>query len=231
VLGASGWRLAGIDPVGSAEKVVREPISRLYRWFVPLVVAYFLEGVGYIIAGTFLVATVATSAPGELGKTTWIMVGLAAIPSCVLWVQLNARLSHPTLLTAALGLQAAGIMLAGLDVGLVGAVVAAVLFGGTFMGVTTIALDAGNHLQVPAAVAILSAVYAVGQAAGPVAVAPLLSGGFRSALFLAAGVVALAALAAVMLRVRFPDARPVPDPTVAMPPLVSAALDRWKEHL
>ncbi|MEU8263658.1 YbfB/YjiJ family MFS transporter [Micromonospora sp. NPDC048999] len=222
LLGASGWRLAGTDPASEAETVVREPISRPHRWFVPLVVAYFLEGVGYIIAGTFLVATVAASVPGELGKATWIVVGLAAIPSCVLWAWLTSRLGHPTLLATALGLQATGIVLAGLAVGVVDAVVAAVLFGGTFMGVTAIALDAGNHLQIPAAVAILSAVYAVGQAAGPVAVAPLLSGGFHGALFVAAGVVALAALTALMLRIRFPHARP----TVAIAPLASAASDR-----
>ncbi|TDD41400.1 YbfB/YjiJ family MFS transporter [Saccharopolyspora elongata] len=203
-LSVLGWNLIRLSRADAVENAGIARVERPHRWFVPLVLAYFLEGVGYIIAGTFLVAAVADAVPGPVGKATWIIVGLAAVPSCVLWAWLSSRMSHPTLLTAALGLQAAGIVLAGLGLGTVGAVIAAVLFGGTFMGVTTLALDAGRHLQVPAAVAILSAIYAIGQALGPVAVAPFLAGGFSTALYAAGGVVVLAAIGTILLRIRFP---------------------------
>lgn len=185
----------------------QKKIHRPHRWFVPLAIAYFLEGVGYIVAGTFLVAAVTAAAPGPLGKATWIVVGLTAIPSCVLWARLSARMSHPTLLTTALGLQATGIVIAGLDLGAVGAIAAALLFGGTFMGVTALALDAGRHLQISAAVAILSAMYAIGQTIGPVAVAPLLADGFHTALFAAGGVVALSSATTILLRIHYPHPR------------------------
>lgn len=217
LLGALGWRLTE----ARAEPATAVPMPALAhrpkRGFLLLVFAYFLEGVGYIVAGTFLVAAVTAAVPGELAAATWIVVGLAAIPSCALWAALTSRLRHPTLLAAALGVQAAGILLAAADTGAAGAVIAAVLFGGTFMGVTTLALDAGRRLGVPAAVAILSAVYAVGQAAGPVLVAPLLSGGFQGALCVAAGVVALAAIASLLLRIRFPRPRPVIAPGLRVP--------------
>lgn len=210
-----GWKLINPQPPDVTVPPPRK-IPRPHRWFVPLVIAYFLEGVGYIVAGTFLVAAVTAAVPGPLGKATWIVVGLAAIPSCVLWAWLSVRVSHPTLLTTALGLQAAGMVLAGLDLGAVAAIVAALLFGGTFMGVTTLALDAGRHLQVPAAVAILSAMYAIGQTIGPVAVAPLLADGFHTALFAAGGVVAFSALGTILLRIRYPHPR-ISLPTAAVP--------------
>lgn len=229
ILGVFAWQLVQGDSTEHATAAHTAPIHRPHRWFIPLVGAYFLEGVGYIIAGTFLVAAVATSASGGLGKLSWIVVGLAAVPSCLGWAWLSKKFSHPTLLTVALLLQAAGIALAGFDFGIAGAVVAAVLFGGTFMGITTLALDAGAHLQVPTAVAILSLVYAVGQAAGPVLVAPLLSGGFRGALLIAAMVVALAAMSTALLRIRFPAARrptshPEYDPIAAE--IVDAVVNR-----
>jgi len=204
ILGAFAWQLVQGEQSEHTSPAHTEPIHRPHRWFVPLVAAYFLEGVGYIIAGTFLVAAIASSASGGLGKLSWIVVGLAAIPSCLGWAWLSKKLAHPTLLTIALLLQAAGIGLAALDLGMAGAVIAAVLFGGTFMGITTLALDAGAHLQVPTAVAILSLVYAVGQTAGPILVAPLLSDGFHGPLLIAAVIVALAAVSTALIRIRFP---------------------------
>ncbi|MFJ7242951.1 YbfB/YjiJ family MFS transporter [Streptomyces olivaceus] len=219
LLSVLGWNLVNTATASPAAPDNASRVNRPHRWFVPLVLAYFLEGVGYIIAGTFLVAAVTSAVPGPLGKATWIVVGLAAIPSCVLWAWLSGKASHPTLLAVALGLQAVGIVLAALDVGAAGTIVAAVLFGGTFMGVTTLALDAGRHLQVPTAVAVLSAVYAVGQAIGPVAVAPLLTDGFHTALLAAGGIVTLSAIGALMLRIRFPHSRRVatsPDPELQL---------------
>ncbi|MCA9879238.1 MAG: YbfB/YjiJ family MFS transporter, partial [Thermomicrobiales bacterium] len=46
-----------------------------------LAVSYFLGGMGYIVAGTFIVAIV-SAVPGlqDLGAGAWILVGLAALP-------------------------------------------------------------------------------------------------------------------------------------------------------
>jgi predicted MFS family arabinose efflux permease len=79
--------------------------------FAPLVVSYFLEGVGYIIAGTFLVSAVSASSPGWVGNSTWILVGLAAAPSSALYGALSHRISAPTVLASALALQAVGMAL------------------------------------------------------------------------------------------------------------------------
>jgi len=80
----------------------------------------------------------------------------------------------------------------------------AVLFGATFLGVATLALATGAQLRTPRAVAILTAGYGVGQIAGPVLVTPMLHHSYQPALLTGAAIVAVAAVAALVLRCRFP---------------------------
>jgi hypothetical protein len=174
------------------------------RWFTSLLLAYTLEGVGYIIAGTFLVAAIDQAASATLGSSAWIIVGVAAVPSAALWAGLSRMWSRPTLLTVALGAQAVGIALPALVGGTTAALASAVLFGATFLGVATLALAAGAHLRGPRAVAILTTGYSVGQIAGPVLVTPTLHHSYQPALLAGAVIVAVAAVAALVLRHRFP---------------------------
>jgi MFS family permease len=174
------------------------------RWFTSLLLAYTLEGVGYIIAGTFLVAAIDQTASTTLGGSAWIIVGVAAVPSAALWAGLSRIWSRPTLLAVALGAQAVGIALPALIGGTTAALASAVLFGATFLGVATVALATGAHLRTPRAVAILTTGYSVGQIAGPILVTPMLHHSYQSALLAGAVIVALATVAALVLRRRFP---------------------------
>lgn len=183
---------------------------RTHRWFTALFASYTLEGIGYIIAGTFLVAAIEQSSPGWIGSGAWVLVGLAAIPSSALWAGLGRRWSRPALLPAALAVQAAGIALPALVGGVAAALLSAVLFGATFIGVSTLALATGAHLRFPRAVALLTAGYSVGQILGPLVATPLLRHGYHQALILAAVVVLVAALAAALLRIGFPHHMPAP---------------------
>ncbi|MFD7471639.1 YbfB/YjiJ family MFS transporter [Streptomyces sp. NPDC059837] len=187
---------------------------RTHRWFTALFASYTLEGIGYIIAGTFLVAAIEQSSPGPLGGGAWVLVGLAAVPSSALWARLGRRWSRPDLLLAALVVQAVGIALPALIGGAPAALLSAALFGATFIGVSTLALSTGAHLEFPRSVALLTAGYSVGQILGPLVVAPLLHHGYQQALILAAAVVLVAAAAAAVLRVGFPHHMVVVRPAV-----------------
>jgi hypothetical protein len=178
--------------------------ARTRRWFGALLVSYSLEGVGYIIAGTFLVAAIEQGNPGWAGSGAWVLVGLAAVPAPALWAGLRRRWSWPSLLLAALVIQAVGIGLPAVVGGVAAALVSAFLFGVTFIGIASMALAIGAHLRVPRAVAVLTTGYSAGQILGPLVVTPLLRDGYHSALLVGAGVVLAAAGAAGVLRVRFP---------------------------
>ncbi|MEV6153578.1 YbfB/YjiJ family MFS transporter [Nonomuraea sp. NPDC052129] len=87
-------------------------------------------------------------------------------------------------------LQAVGIALAGVVPGEVSALVAAVAFGGTFVGISSLALALGEHLQLPRAVALLTAGYGIGQIIGPPVSQPLLGTSYSAPLLLGGVIVA-----------------------------------------
>ncbi|MER7191291.1 YbfB/YjiJ family MFS transporter [Streptomyces flaveolus] len=205
LLTAAAWGLVPRGAGASASTAaVPSQRPRTRRWFTALLASYLLEGVGYIIAGTFLVAALQQGAPGWIGSGSWIVVGLAALPSCALWMRLARRVSRPALLTISLSLQAIGIALPALSSGSVPALTAAVLFGATFMGVSTMSLAIGTHLRIPRAIALLTTGYSLGQILGPLLAAPLLHNGYHSALLLGAALVLTAAFAAAACCIRFP---------------------------
>lgn len=181
---------------------------RTHRWFATLFISYTLEGLGYIIAGTFLVAAISQNSPGGVGGVAWILAGLAAVPSAVAWSWLSKRWRRPDLLLVALLVQATGIALPALLSGVAAALIAAILFGATFLGVSLIALGTGTHLRFPRSVALLTAGYSVGQILGPLVATPLLHHGYRLSLVLGAVIVLASAIAAGVLRIGFPHRLP-----------------------
>ncbi|BCN61251.1 YbfB/YjiJ family MFS transporter [Prescottella equi] len=171
------------------------------RWWT-LGASYFLEGLGYIILGTFLVAAVSAGGEAWTGPAAWVVVGLAAVPSPLLWAKALRRWSAESLLAVALLLQSVSALLPALVDGPIAAVVAAVLFGGTFMGITLLAMDSALGLGIPRAAAALTAIYGLGQILGPLVVAPMLGDGFRAAFICAAAVLVTSALLAGATRRR-----------------------------
>jgi hypothetical protein len=117
---------------------------------------------------------------------------------------LGYRWTRPSLLVAALILQAIGIGLPAVVGGVAPALVGAALFGSTFLGIGSLVLALGAHLQFPRAIALLTTGYSVGQILGPQIVRPLLRHGYHAALLGGAAIVLAAALAAAAMRVGFP---------------------------
>ncbi|MGH8708426.1 MAG: YbfB/YjiJ family MFS transporter [Burkholderiales bacterium] len=164
-----------------------------------LIASYFLEGLGYVVTGTFLVA-IAKQMPeiGGAAEALWIAVGLAGAPSTLLWSRLAQRWGAPAALVAAHLVQAAGIVLPVFSASLWVAVVAAVFFGGTFMGITAVIVGFGGRISAHPArmIGLLTAAFGLGQMIGPVIAGWLAErqGGFDGALVLAAGAVVLGAV-------------------------------------
>lgn len=173
--------------------------------------AYFLEGAGYIVTGTFLPAIVERlPGLGDLGSDVWILVGLAAAPSSLLWAGLALRMGAVAALAVGYVAQAAGILLPVLsDTWLAGALSGALL-GGTFVGISALTLTYTRQFvgtrRAGLAIGLLTAVYGVGQVVGPLVAAHLTddAGNFGAALVAASAVVVLGSL--LMLTVGFVDA-------------------------
>ncbi len=162
------------------------------RTLWPLVVAYFFEGLGYIVTATFLVAIVAAT-PGlsSYAPYSWVAVGLAAVPSTILWPLWARRIGSKRALLAAYAVQAVGILVSMHADTITEVLFAAITFGGTFMGIVAMTLAEGNQ-RLPhngnRAAAILTTSFGVGQILGPIAAGFLadLQQGFALPLLLAA---------------------------------------------
>ncbi|RJF81757.1 YbfB/YjiJ family MFS transporter [Azospirillum cavernae] len=164
-----------------------------------LTVAYFLEGGGYIVSGTFLVSILKTMPEtAAVGQAAWIVVGLGAMGAGVFWAAVARRFGSWWALILAHLAQTVGILLP-MTGSPVAAVLSALLFGGTFVGIVSQAFALGRSLSSGGAarvVGALTAVYGVGQIIGPLPAGLVVArtGSFDSALLGAAAAVVLGAL-------------------------------------
>jgi predicted MFS family arabinose efflux permease len=167
-----------------------------------LLFAYCLEGVGYVVSATFIVAIVHTVQGGfESGVWVWIVVGLAGIPACVLWTRHADYRKAVSRLATAYWIQAAGIVAVALAPSSVAAALAsAATLGATLVGVVmlTIGLAPGIDPENPRRiVGQLTIGFSLGQMMGPALAgyAADYFGDFRIALLSSALLVMMSALA------------------------------------
>ncbi|MHC5560592.1 YbfB/YjiJ family MFS transporter [Kocuria sp. U4B] len=214
-LGAVAWTLPVSHPRAPAPTRASEtgpgssarPRPGTRDSFVALVVSYFLEGTGYIIAGTFLVAAIRATTPGWVGSSAWVLVGLAALPSAAVYARLARIFPPATVLRTALLVQSVGMLLPAVFTGSGAALLAGVIFGGTFLGIVSLGMGTGARMGVPRSGAILTIAFSLGQILGPLVAAPLIRHGYAPALVLGAIVVALAAVPTLLIRLAAPPTR------------------------
>ena len=162
---ATALMLRAPDPAGEAPAEAgtgREPLS--------LLVAYGLLGFGYVITATFIVAIVRDAPQARAAEpVVWLIVGLAAIPSVALWTWAGRRLGEQPAYALSCAIQAVGVALSVLAPNTAGAIAAALLLGGTYMGSTALGLTAARHLaaQPRQALARMTAAFGLGQMIGP----------------------------------------------------------------
>ncbi|WP_078411899.1 YbfB/YjiJ family MFS transporter [Priestia abyssalis] len=169
------------------------------KWLPWLIAAYGLEGLGYIVTGTFIVS-IAEKTSNFSGDATfvWMVVGLAAVPSCITWSSLAKKWGYVKSLVFAMTIQSVGIAMPVFWMSQTGLVISALLFGATFMGITTLATTLARQMSPSNSSRIighLTAIYAVGQMIGPT-IAGILSSftrDYNAALIGAASVVLIGA--------------------------------------
>lgn len=170
------------DPEGSVN-------PKLFVW---LLLAYGGEGLGYIIPATFMVAMIAaTSALAPFAAASWIVVGIVAIPSTMIWNRLGIAMGRDRALALALVVLGVGAIAPILAPNAFGVIVAAATLGGTFLGITALANALGRQLfphHSHVAIGRLTAAFGIGQIIGP-AVAGIVvadTGSYAPALVIAA---------------------------------------------
>ncbi|MCM3762479.1 YbfB/YjiJ family MFS transporter [Alkalihalobacillus oceani] len=193
------WLKDSPGPATKREQQISAMPAPPRKWLPWLIVSYGLEGLGYIVTGTFIVA-IAANTPAFNGDATvvWTVVGLAAVPSCIIWSMLAKKTGYSKALMMAMVLQAVGIALPVFSLSQVSLLISASLFGATFIGITTLAATLGRQISPTNSnrvIGYLTAVYAGGQMIGPTLAGILSSytGSYHSALIGAASAVFIGA--------------------------------------
>ncbi|MGG2110108.1 YbfB/YjiJ family MFS transporter [Lysinibacillus pakistanensis] len=169
-------------------------------WMKWLIIAYSLEGLGYIVTGTFIVsiAEESTSFHGD-AAFVWFVVGVAAIPSCIVWSKLAQRYGYVRTLLISMLFQGLGIVLPAFATNTITLYISAFIFGATFMGITTVATTLARQISPVNSHQILgylTAGYALGQMIGPSLAGALANytNSYQYALFGATAVIVVGAL-------------------------------------
>ena len=136
-----------------------------------LIMAYFCEGVGMVVQGTFL-PDIINSLEGleGFGSFTWTLVGLAGIPSCIIWMMLAHKYGSVNIIILAMFLQVIGIMISALTNNVYLNLFSGILYGGTFVGLVALFMNLGGKLAGNNPVMLMGALttaYGIGQVAAP----------------------------------------------------------------
>ncbi|WP_261300596.1 YbfB/YjiJ family MFS transporter [Paenibacillus andongensis] len=204
ILGLASWyslwdRHTGTKTLSSSHDHDHHP-SAVRRVLICLMIAYGLEGLGYIVTGTYLVAFAkSVSSIPNIASLSWMLVGIAAAPSCVGWSMLASRWGKKWTLTVAMLLQSIGIAIPVLIPSSTAIIVGALMFGVTFMGITTLSVAFAKDLYPQnnrKIIGLLTTFFGLGQIIGPLIAGLLISenGSYLTALIGAAFIVFLGAL-------------------------------------
>lgn len=167
VLGAARLISGAADPGAAAA----QPGAPAGRRLLALYIGYGFFGFGYVITATFI-STLARLSPAlqSAEHAVWLAVGLAGIPSVMVWSWVGRRIGNHRAYAAACLVEAVGVVLSVLTDSTVLIVLAAMMLGGTFIAVTALGLVHARSLSrgdPRSSLALMTAAFGLGQMVGP----------------------------------------------------------------
>lgn len=115
-------------------------------WMRLMISAYFCAGVGYVVSATFIVAILeAMPALQGLGDWIWVLLGIAAIPSCLIWDRIAENIGENLTLICSYLTLILSIVIPAVSGTFVLNLIGALLFGFTFAGIVSMMLRYIGH--------------------------------------------------------------------------------------
>ena len=175
-------------------------------YVVLLVFAYFTEGVGFVVQGTFL-PDIINSLEGldGYGGLSWLVVGLAGIPSSIIWMRLAHNHGSVNIIILAMSLQIVGILIPTLTSDIYLNLLSGALYGITFIALVALFMNLGGQISAQNPVILMGAFttfYGIGQVVAPLYSVKLISmhGGYDTTLYLTALIVFVGIIALLFTR-------------------------------
>ena len=168
--------------------------------------AYFCAGFGYVVTATFIVAIInAVPVLENRGSWVFLMIGLIAAPSCIIWDLVARKIGDVNALIIAAGLEVVGIIFPVLGLGLIGAMIGAILYGATAIAIVSLTLTmAGRYYPAQPAKMMgkMTLAYGIAQMIAPAITGWLASmqGGYEMGFYIAAGLMAIGTILFYLMR-------------------------------
>ena len=196
ILSIYSWYILSFDKKVETSTLKHKFDFSIFTLFVIiLIIAYFTEGVGFVVQGTFL-PDIINAIPGleGMGNFTWTLVGLAGIPSCIIWMRLAHKYGSVNIIIIAMLLQCIGILIPTFTTNMYLNLLSGVFYGGTFVGLVALFMNLGGSLAKGNPVVLMGALttsYGIGQVIGPLYSVYLIDkfGSYNNALYLTALIV------------------------------------------
>lgn len=179
------------------KEAVKHPLSKsiFSTYVILLILAYFTEGVGFVVQGTFL-PDIINSLEGleGYGNLGWLIVGIAGIPSSILWMRWAHKYGSVNVIIIAMALQIIGILIPAFSTNITLNLLSGALYGSTFIGLVALFLNLGGQLAVKNPVVLMGAMtaaYGIGQVGAPLYSVALFDyfGNYNSTLYVTAFIV------------------------------------------
>jgi len=140
-------------------------------YVILLILAYFTEGVGFVVQGTFL-PDIINSLQGleGYGNIGWLIVGLAGVPSAIIWMRLVHKYGSINIIILAMLLQIIGILIPTLSNNIYLNLLSGALYGSTFIGLVALFMNRAGQLAKENPVVLMgsmTAAYGIGQVTAP----------------------------------------------------------------
>jgi len=175
-------------------------------YVILLVFAYFTEGVGFVVQGTFL-PDIINSLEGldGYGGLGWLVVGLAGIPSSIIWMRLAHNHGSVNIIILAMILQIIGILIPTLSNNIYLNLLSGALYGSTFIALVALFMNLGGQISAKNPVILMgtfTTFYGIGQVLAPLYSVKLISiyGSYDTTLYLTALIVFIGIIALLFAR-------------------------------
>ncbi|MDA3909554.1 MAG: YbfB/YjiJ family MFS transporter [Sulfurimonas sp.] len=164
-------------------------------YVILLILAYFTEGVGFVVQGTFL-PDIINSLKGldGYGSLGWLVVGIAGIPSSIIWMRLAHNYGSVNIIIVAMALQMVGILIPTFSTNMYLNLLSGALYGSTFIGLVALFMHLGGKLAGKNPIVLMGSMttaYGIGQVGAPLYSVALIEyfGNYNSTLYVTAAVV------------------------------------------
>ncbi|NQY54093.1 MAG: YbfB/YjiJ family MFS transporter [Campylobacteraceae bacterium] len=166
------WYILSIDKKTYSEIIKHKIDKNIFTPFVILLIfTYFCEGIGFVVQATFL-PDIINSLEGleGYGSLTWLLVGIAGIPSSIIWMRFAHNYGSVNMIILALLIQVVGILIPTLTNNIFLNLLSGILYGCTFIGLVALFMNLGGKFSGKNSVVlmgIITSAYGLGMILGP----------------------------------------------------------------